>query len=266
MSISMFVKQERDMSIPAPVIYERLRRSVGFFPATECRLAAQPICRLDHMPTESKEDSDWYEFLIRPQGKFAHLSPDRFVRQMYAGDLGLDLDRMTAGVVIGWMAGQSRRLRASINIHPSSLGRPAFVDGLFREIDYFGLEPDQVCLELVEFAEPVSISRICEGVLRLKEAGVLLALDDFGKGMPNFELCGAGTVDYLKVDRSFIQQIGENPQHEALIRGIFAMASEMDIEVVAEGIEQEIQADVLRRVGVQWGQGYLLQRPRLIEV
>lgn len=252
--------------MPAPAAYERLRRSVGFFPADECRLAAQPICRLDALRPGGRIDTDWYEFLIRPQGRYAHLSPDRFVRQMYAGELGLDLDRIVAGVVIGWMADQPRRLCASINVHPSSLGRSAFVEGLLWEIDYFGLNPDQVCLELVEFAEPVNISRICDGVNALKQAGVLLALDDYGKGMPNFELCGEGTVDFLKVDRSFIQHVDSNPRHEALVRGIFALASEMNIEVVAEGVEEEVQLDALRRVGVQWVQGYLMQRPRLIDV
>lgn len=251
---------------PTPAGYERLRRSAEFLPLSEYRLAAQPICRLDTLQHGERAEPDWYEFLIRPRGKFAHLSPGRLVRQIYAGDLGLDLDRILIGAVIQWIADQPRRLRASINVHPSSLGRPVFVDGLLREIEQFGLDPDQVCLELVEFAEPVSITRMCKGVQKLKRAGVLLALDDYGKGLPNFELCGEGTVDFIKIDRAYIRQIHANLQHEALIRGILALAAEMNIEVVAEGVEQEIQLDTLRRIGVQWAQGFLLQRPRLIKV
>lgn len=254
------------MSLPAPVMYEQLRRAVGFFPAHECKLAAQPIQRIKQPGVTDINGFQWLEFLLRPNGRFGHLTPDRFVRQIYAGEVGLDLDRMVTGITMGWIAEQDVRVRASINVHPSSLGRPEFVEGLLTDIDELNLDPDQICLELVEFAEPVSIARIRAGVQEIKQAGVLLALDDYGKGLPNFDLCGEGAVDFIKIDRAFVEHINVNSHHEALIRGIFALASEMGIEVVAEGVERATQLTTLRRLGVQWAQGYYLKRPELIDV
>lgn len=254
------------MSLPAPVMYEQLRRTVGFFPANDCKLAAQPIQRIKQPGISDLHGIQWLEFLLRPCGRFGHLTPDRFVRQIYAGEIGLELDRMVAGITLGWIAEQDQRIRASVNVHPSSLGNPEFVERLLRDIDDLGLDPDQLCLELVEFAEPVSIARIRHGVQEIKDAGVLLALDDYGKGLPNFDLCGEGAVDFIKIDRAFVEHINVNSHHEALIRGIFALASEMNIEVVAEGIERATQLTTLRRLGVQWAQGYLLQRPTLIDL
>ncbi len=228
------------VSLPATVMYEQLRRSVGFFPAADCRVAAQPIQRIKQPGVADLHNIHWLEFLLRPCGRYEKLTPDRFVRQMYASELGLELDRMVVGVTMGWIAEQSQRMRASINVHPSSLGQPSFVDGLLRDMDDLGLDPDQICLELVEFAEPVSIGRIRHGVQEIKEAGILLALDDYGKGLPNFDLCGEGAVDFIKIDRAFVEHVNVNAHHEALIRGIFALASEMNIEVVAEKIPDAV--------------------------
>lgn len=258
------------MSLPASVMHEQLRRSVGFFAAHDCRLAAQSIQSLDQPEMASGvtelQSIEWFEFLVRPCGRFAHLTPDRFVRQMYASEVGLDLDRMVAGLTLGWMAEQDYRVRASINIHPSSLGRPEFVDGLLETVDELGLDADQICLELVEFAEPVSIGRIRHGVEEIKAAGVMLALDDYGKGLPNFDLCGEGAVDFIKIDRSFVEHININAHHEGLIRGVYALAREMNIQVVAEGVERPSQLTTLRRLGIQWVQGYLLHRPTLVDI
>lgn len=251
------------MSLPAPIMYDQLRRDWGFLPAAQCRMAVQPIRPI--CQNLSREDS-WLEFLLRPSGRYSHLSPETFVRHMYAGQMGLELDRMVLGIALGWLAGQQPGLRASINIHPGSLRQGGFARGVLDELERLDLPGGALCLELVEFGGTCEVAEVRESVELLRDAGVEIAIDDFGKGAPNLELCAAGYVDYLKIDRALIRDVARQNRHRALVRGLASMADDLGMEVVAEGVENTDQLGALLEIGVPWVQGYLLDRPYLIEI
>ena len=251
------------MSSPAPMMYAQLRRDWGFLPAAHCRMAVQPI-RAISQPTDA--EATWLEFLLRPAGRYGHLNPETFVRHMYAGQMGLELDRMVLGIALGWLAGQNENLRASINIHPGSLRQPDFARGIIEELERLDLPGSRLCLELVEFGGAYDVNEVQGTLEMLDQHGVEIAIDDFGKGAPNLQLCAAGYVDYLKIDRTLIRDIAREPRHRALVHGLNRMADDLGMSVVAEGVENVEQLGTLLEIGVPWVQGYLMDRPYLIEI
>jgi len=118
---------------------------------------------------------------------------------------------------------------------------------------------------MVEVTENVLISGDADNVRRtleaLKALDVKVALDDFGTGYASLTHLKDFPVDLLKIDRSFVSTLDSRRESHAIVRGITALAHDLDIAVIAEGIETAAQRDLLRRLGVNYGQGFLFARP-----
>jgi EAL domain-containing protein (putative c-di-GMP-specific phosphodiesterase class I) len=99
----------------------------------------------------------------------------------------------------------------------------------------------------------------------LKEAGALIALDDFGVGHSSLAYLKHFPVDILKLDHNFIQDIGREVKHEHLIETMITLAHKIGAQVIAEGVEQESQLGWLKNAGCDYVQGYLMGRPRPAE-
>lgn len=95
----------------------------------------------------------------------------------------------------------------------------------------------------------------------LKSFGVKIAIDDFGTGYSSLNYLMKFPVDIIKIDRSFIKQIGVEPSSEVLIETIFAMANRLGIQVIAEGIETKAQLDYVKKNNCNYTQGYLIGKP-----
>ena len=108
---------------------------------------------------------------------------------------------------------------------------------------------------------------VIDTLFQLKSLGIQLSIDDFGTGYSSLSYLAKFPIDELKIDRSFIVQIGDahNSNSESLIDAIVAMAKSMDLEIVAEGVDSKIQLDYLAENGVQFIQGYLFSKPMPIE-
>jgi EAL domain-containing protein (putative c-di-GMP-specific phosphodiesterase class I) len=97
----------------------------------------------------------------------------------------------------------------------------------------------------------------------LRQIGVRLAIDDFGIGFSSlWHLRQVPEVDLLKVDRAFISEIGRNPKDSAIVGAVIVLAGSLGMEIVAEGIETQEQAEQLRAMGADYGQGWFFGRPR----
>ena len=105
------------------------------------------------------------------------------------------------------------------------------------------------------------LEEVARALKPLKLAGVTIALDDFGSGYSNFRYLKLLPIDKLKLDRSMVEGIAEDPRDLAVLRAITAMARALDLRVVAEGIEEEAQHDVLRGEGIEYYQGFLRSVP-----
>ena len=124
-----------------------------------------------------------------------------------------------------------------------------------------GLDPRYFELEITESA----VMRDPDGALRvlgiLKEMGVIISMDDFGTGYSSLNYLRMIPLDYLKIDRSFVVNIGKATRDEAIVSAIIGIAHSLDLRVVAEGVENEEQLTFLQNCGCDEMQGYIVSRP-----
>jgi EAL domain-containing protein (putative c-di-GMP-specific phosphodiesterase class I) len=138
---------------------------------------------------------------------------------------------------------------------------PGFVDGVRRVLAESGLAPSALMLELTESVLLRRDERIYADLMQLKLIGVKLAIDDFGTGYSSLSYLRELPIDVLKIDKSFVDGIAASEQRLALLEGIIGIARTLDLNVIAEGIETEVQRDLLVSMGCEFGQGYLLAMP-----
>jgi diguanylate cyclase (GGDEF)-like protein len=205
------------------------------------------------------------EALMRWQRDDALLSPDAFIP--IAEETGL-LFRMGEWAV-GEALYQVRRWRdaglsvptVSVNIHARHLEQPELARSVSQALDATGLESSTLELELTETGVMRDIERSLDSLQGLKQLGVRLALDDFGTGYSSLAYLTQLPIDTLKIDRSFVDKLGESGQSRAVVRSITALAQALGLSTVAEGVETREQLDSLRALGCDEVQGYFYARP-----
>lgn len=151
--------------------------------------------------------------------------------------------------------------RLSINVTPADLASGSFADEFASVVHHSGFPPARLTLEITEqvlLAELEYLGRMLEP---LKERGMKIALDDFGAGYSNFRYLKHLPVDSIKLDRSMVEGIAEDPRDRAILQAIVAMARALDMSVVAEGVEEEAQRAILAQEGVATYQGFLKSLP-----
>ena len=146
----------------------------------------------------------------------------------------------------------------SVNIAARSLRD----DGLYKRItdavESRGLEPDRLMLEILESQAIEDVATAAALMHRFKDLGVGIALDDFGIGFTSFEYLRELPFDYVKIDKLFVRQLSSKPDDQRLIRAIHDIASGMGRKTVAEGVEDAQSLVILRDIGIDAVQGYLL--------
>ena len=148
-----------------------------------------------------------------------------------------------------------------MNVSARQFRDPGFVDGVRQVLEASGLPPSALMLELTESGLLGRDERIHAELMELKLIGVRLAIDDFGTGYSSLSYLRELPMDVLKIDKSFVDGIATSPQRLALVEGIIRIAKTLRLDVVAEGIETEVQRDLLVSMGCKFGQGYLLAMP-----
>jgi diguanylate cyclase (GGDEF)-like protein/PAS domain S-box-containing protein len=149
----------------------------------------------------------------------------------------------------------------SVNVSARQFADPGFADSVRRGLGSSGLEASALMLELTETALLRQDERLHSDLAELKCIGVRLAIDDFGTGYSSLSYLRELPIDVVKVDKSFVDGIADSGQRLALAEGIVQIARTLRLEVIAEGIETEIQRDLLASMGCHYGQGYLLAMP-----
>mgnify|MGYP005855238315 CR=1 FL=1 len=224
-------------------------------PVGKFRMVAQPICRVTR-----RGGPAWVEMLIRGTGTRADLSPMEIVRQGYAR-AGLKFDLMVLDAALAAAAALQPETRIGVNIRPCSLNQPGFIPSLQAMLMRRRIAPGRLVLELVEYHGPVHLEQAGPALRRLRRMQVLIALDDFGPGHPNLDVLSEELVDFVKLDRSLITALAHSPRQVDVLRGIASLARSTGVELVAEGIETPDQMNTLRRLGIEWMQGFLFGRP-----
>jgi diguanylate cyclase (GGDEF)-like protein/PAS domain S-box-containing protein len=152
-------------------------------------------------------------------------------------------------------------LQLTVNLSARQLDDPALVPSVRAATSATGLPPDALCLEITESAimrDPAAAART---LAALRDLGARLAIDDFGTGYSSLAQLLTLPLDTLKIDQTFTAGLGDSKDAEAIVTSIIAMAHAVDLTVVAEGVEQPHQLEILRRLHCDQAQGFHLGRP-----
>jgi EAL domain-containing protein (putative c-di-GMP-specific phosphodiesterase class I) len=152
-------------------------------------------------------------------------------------------------------------VKVAVNLSPVQFKQAELFDVIQRALQQSGLSPTRLEIEITE---SVLLEQAAENqtfIAKLKSAGISLALDDFGTGYSSLSYLTTFPFDKIKVDKSFIRKLTEQPESAAIISSIVTLARGMNMSVTAEGVETREQLEALRSLGVNFAQGYLLGRP-----
>jgi len=155
----------------------------------------------------------------------------------------------------------SDQLTISVNLSTVQLEQPDLSEQIANILDESRLNPKCLRLEITESVIMQNAERAIVTVNRLRKMGVRVSIDDFGTGYSSLSYLHKFPVDTLKVDRSFVNRIGREGENSEIIQTIITLASNLDMDVVAEGIETKEQLEFLRNINCNYGQGFYYSRP-----
>jgi diguanylate cyclase (GGDEF)-like protein len=192
-----------------------------------------------------------------PPGRFIPLAEEIGV----IGEIGAWVLTEACRQMAGWEARGLAVPRVAVNLSVQQIERGDLVQAVSEALAEAGLAPERLELEVTESLIMREPER-AQAVLRdLMDMGVQLAVDDFGTGYSSLAYLKRLSLDRLKIDRSFVGDIGVDAGSEAIVRAVIALARSLGLETVAEGVERQDQAVLLRREGCDIAQGYFYGYP-----
>lgn len=152
----------------------------------------------------------------------------------------------------------------SINLSGASLEDEGLADFILDAITTFAVPPERLCFEITETVAVRDLQRVAQVIERLRAVGCRIALDDFGAGMSSFGYLKNLPVDSIKIDGSFVRDLGQEPVSRIIIDAVTRIGHERQLQVVAEWVDDANVLSVLRELGVDYAQGFLLHRPERV--
>jgi EAL domain-containing protein (putative c-di-GMP-specific phosphodiesterase class I) len=175
--------------------------------------------------------------------------------------LGMKVLQQSCEQLRAWHAQFGTRLTLAVNLSPRQLEEPDIVKSIARVLEQGGPTGFRLKLEITEGAL-INNPEVAETQLAaIRALGVQICIDDFGTGHSSLAYLHRFPIDLLKIDRFFIGRMAERPRDLELVRGIVGLGHNLGMEVVAEGVETQEQAQILSDIGCELGQGYLFGRP-----
>ncbi|MBF8647098.1 putative bifunctional diguanylate cyclase/phosphodiesterase [Pseudomonas pudica] len=219
----------------------------------------QPQIRLDTQQVLG------YEALVRwDHPEFGLLYPDRFIglaeRSGFIVELGWEVLRLACEALSGWGA-QGRDTRLAVNVSALQLRQPDFAARLLSKLQQYAIAPQRLELEITEttILEPEGTAVVHLHTLR--NAGLGISLDDFGRGYAGFAHLHSLPLSKLKIDRSLIAPLSNSHDDSPIVSSTIILAKRLGLEVVAEGVETREQVVCLKLAGCDIAQGYHFSRP-----
>jgi EAL domain-containing protein (putative c-di-GMP-specific phosphodiesterase class I) len=157
--------------------------------------------------------------------------------------------------------GPLKDLRVSINLLPADIIRPGYDDWLLEEIAAAAIDPARITLEITESALVVDSETVSTRLTRLRDAGLSIAVDDFGTGYASLAYLTSLPLDMLKIDRGLVAEITRRERDRIVVRATIALARELGLKIVVEGVEAADQLELLKAWGCDVYQGYLGSAP-----
>ena len=224
------------------------------------------------LPLQPNDETTFYEILIRKIAEDGTIIlPMAFIPAAERYHLMAELDRWvikkTFSVYQELFDSQhfnSSHL-LSINLSGMSLSDKGLLDYIKEQFETYHVPPTRICFEITETSAIINLTNTVNLMQSLKLIGCKFLLDDFGSGMSSFAYLKNLPVDYLKMDGGFVRDISRNPIDLAMAKSIQSIAKAMQIKTIAEFVECQKTLDLLREMGVDYGQGFYLGTPMPIE-
>ncbi|MEW8068054.1 MAG: EAL domain-containing protein [Candidatus Thiodiazotropha endolucinida] len=234
-----------------------LRRAVA---RNELILHYQPIVNLETRQLQGIEALVRWQHpeqgLIAP-GLFIELAEEIGI----IGEIGQWVLRAACSQLAKWDRDGFKVPRISVNLSVQQIDREGLITMVSEELNSSGLSPERLELEVTE-SMLIRNPELSRTVLsELRTLGVKFAIDDFGTGYSSLAYLKLLPLDHLKIDQSFVRDIGKDANDETIVRAIIAMSKSLGLESVAEGVEEAHQARFLQQAGSDLAQGYLYSRP-----
>jgi len=176
-------------------------------------------------------------------------------------DIGHLVLRMACSQARAWTEAGQPTITVAVNLSAVEFMANNLLDKVKAVLAETGLQPEQLELEITESAVMTDMDKAIAVMGRLRDVGVSLSIDDFGTGFSSLAYLKKFPVQALKIDRSFVQDILLNPEDAAIASAIISLGQSLNLEVIAEGVEEAAQADHLRQAGCGNAQGYYFGRP-----
>lgn len=223
----------------------------------------QPIVPLD----KEREGPPCLEILSRLRGEHGELVlPGAFIPAAERYKLMPSLDRAVLTALLPHL--QERPEDPSlyfVNLSGATIGDDDFLGFVQTMLAEHDVNPARLCFEVTESTAIANLGGSLHFFNRLKELGCRFALDDFGSGLSSFAYLKSLPVDFLKIDGRFIRDLPNDPIDYAMVEAIHKIGHLMQLETVAEWVEDEATIDLLRAIGVDYGQGFAIARPAPLE-
>jgi EAL domain-containing protein (putative c-di-GMP-specific phosphodiesterase class I) len=190
------------------------------------------------------------------------IAPDQFIP--LAERLGL-MESLGAWVLTeacrqgAWLQPETQDIQISVNVSPLQLLQPDFVELVHRAISDAGLPASTLRLEISEHIL-IDMETCLAHLYDLRALGVQIAIDDFGQGYSNFGKMAALPVHVIKLDRSFVKDIDQEPRTQALVKGIMQLAHRLGYQVTVQGVETPTEWQTLEALGCDALQGFLFSQ------
>ena len=206
------------------------------------------------------------EVLLRWQHPvLGFITPDRFIP--LAEEVGLihPISEWLIGhvceLIADWLALRHQVGTISINLSAESFFQRSLIQFIDEILSRTGVPANQLIIELTESVLMQNADTAHQVISELRERGIRISLDDFGTGFSSLGYLSRFSIDEIKIDRSFVTDLGIQGKQRALVQAIITLGSALGLKVVAEGVETQQQADLLRQMGCDIFQGFLFARP-----
>jgi len=224
------------------------------------QLYCQPVVPL----IEDQSHILYYELLLRLRSDDEQvISPNTFIPSAERYGLMSAIDRWVIKTAFSTLTDKSRDkgLRLAINLSGNSLNDETLLDFVREQFNEFSISPKWICFEITETAAIQNLINAQHFISEIRKLGAQIALDDFGSGLSSFRYLRTLSLDFLKIDGSFVKDMLESQYDKALVAAIHRVGHTMGIKTVAEHVEQEEIIRHLQEIGVDYAQGYALGHP-----
>lgn len=225
-------------------------------------LFAQPIVSLD-----GQNEFAYHELLVRMLSTSGEpVPPADFMGAAERYQLMQELDRWVVSKAIATLTAhpvdvEGRPFRFAVNLSGQSIGNEKFLEFVKDELTRTGLSPERLCLEITETVAISNLRRAQVFMHELRQLGCQFSLDDFGTGLSSFAYLKLFPVDKIKIDGSFVHDAAHNEVSRAMVAAITDIARVMQLQTVAEYVQDAATLETVSKLGVNWAQGFHLGAP-----